>query len=139
VDTEAEQCLIDYVAQIIISSFIFLLLCSVIRGSEEICDTEAALCIIMRKTPSLALSLLSGFICSRKQKPAGSIGGKMPKTVVTLRRILTVIIPFIYIFFVTGTFILLWYMHTVKKTYLPRKQQYWTREKESVKRKICFT
>ena len=39
----------------------------------------------------------------------------MPKTVVMLRRILTVIIPFIYIFFVTGTFILLWYMHTVQK------------------------
>jgi hypothetical protein len=121
----------------------FLLLCSVIRGSEDIFVT-AALCIIVRKKSSLALSLLSGFICPRKQKPAGSIGGKMPKTVVTLRRILTVIIPFIYIFFVTGTFILLWYMHTVKKTYLPRKQQYWTREKESVKRKnmlhlVCGT
>jgi hypothetical protein len=71
--------------------------------------------IIMRKTLSLALSLLSGLIHSRKKKPAGSIGGKMPKTVVMLRRILTVIIPFIYIFFVTGTFILLWYMHTVQK------------------------
>jgi hypothetical protein len=88
----------------------------------------------MRKTPSLAWSLLSGFIHSRKQKPAGSIGGKMPKTVVMLRRILTVIIPFIYIFFVTGTFILFWYMHTVyQKVYFPRKQQYWTREKRQEK------
>jgi hypothetical protein len=89
----------------------FFLLCSVIRGSDEISGRESALCIIIRKTPTLALSLLSWFIHSRKQKSAGSVGDKMPKTVVTLRRILTVIIPFIYIFFVTGKFNLFWYIH----------------------------
>ena len=92
-DTEAEQCLIDYVAEIIISCFI-LFLTYYALSSEE----------VKTFSPSLALSLLSGFICSRKQKPAGSIGGKMPKTVVTLRRILTVIIPFIYIFFVQNIY-----------------------------------
>ncbi len=54
----------------------------------------------------------SGFICPRKTKPAESICIIMPKTVVMLRRILTVIIPFIYIFFVTGTVILFWYIQT---------------------------
>jgi hypothetical protein len=93
----------------------FLFLCSVIQGTRQIIVTDAALCFLMRVIPSFPLPFLSGFICHRKQKAAGSIGDKMPKTVVMLRRILTVIIPFIYIFFVTGTFNPFWYIHTVSQ------------------------
>jgi len=58
---------------------------------------------------AFSLCLFIKIFCPRKQNPAGSIGRKMPKTVVLLRRILTVFIPFIYIIFVTGTVILFWY------------------------------